>query len=292
MMVFMLINGQKISDEIQAEITKEISAIRDRKPGLAMIQVGDNPASVIYVKRKMEACAKAGIHSHRQYFPDDIDNDILEQTLLDYNRDPAVDGILLQLPLPKHLNPQKCMNIIDPNKDVDGFHPLNLGRLLIGDQEAFVPCTPLGIRTLLFRSGIEITGKHVVILGRSLIVGKTLAALLMQNTLEGNATVTVVHSHSKDQEALCRLADILIVAIGHPLYVKKSMVKPGAVVIDVGINRINDPSKPSGYRLVGDVDFEAVKDICSAITPVPGGVGPMTIAMLLSNTMKSYRKRT
>ncbi len=212
-------------------------------------------------------------------------------TIAKLNRDPEVDGILVQMPLPPHVNPNKINIQIDPKKDVDGFHPMNIGKLLIGEKDGFFPCTPLGVKTLLDRSGVDLTGKHAVVLGRSNIVGKPMAAMLMQSNGGGNATVTIAHRFSQDLTTLCRLADLLIVAIGQPQFIKADRVKEGAVVIDVGINKIDEPTRPSGYRIVGDVDFENVKKKCALITPVPGGVGPMTIAMLLSNTLQSFTNR-
>jgi methylenetetrahydrofolate dehydrogenase (NADP+) / methenyltetrahydrofolate cyclohydrolase len=284
----MLIDGKKISTEIQQEIKDQIDLLSGRKPCLAVILVGDHPASKIYISRKTEACASVGIQSIRKQFPSDINDQELFNEINALNNDPNVDGILVQLPLPPHINPFKVMELISPSKDVDGFHPLNVGKMLIGETDGFFPCTPLGIKVLLERTGVEVTGKHALVLGRSNIVGKPMAALLMQSTPGGNATVTIAHSHTKNLKELCQTADILIAAIGNPRYVTADMVKEGAVVIDVGINKIADATKKSGYQIVGDVDFHNVEKKCSFITPVPGGVGPMTIAMLLSNTLKSY----
>lgn len=286
-----IIDGKKIAETIQEELRQKIAGLQGRKPALAVIQVGDHPASSIYVKRKMEACQKVGISSIPAKLPSTVSEGQLLHQILTFNEDPTIDGILLQLPLPHTISLLKMTEAISPLKDVDGFHPLNMGRLLMGEQGGFTPCTPLGIRRLLSYSSIEVTGKHVVILGRSLIVGKPLAALFMQNSHEGNATVTVIHSQSQNIKDLCRSADILIAAIGQPLFVTKELVSEKAVVIDVGINRIADPESPHKYRLVGDADFEALKEHCSSITPVPGGVGPMTIAMLLSNTFDSFIRR-
>lgn len=286
----MIIDGKKIADEIQKELKARISHLKGRKPALAVILVGEHPPSQIYVDRKAEACKEIGMHSIKRLLPSSIS----EQELLDevekLNRDPHVDGILVQLPLPQHINPTKIIRAISPDKDVDGFHPTNVGKMLIGDTDGFFPCTPLGIKELLDRSKIEVAGKHVVVLGRSNIVGKPMAAMLMQSMPGGNATVTIVHKQSTNIAPLCLMADILIVAIGQPRFLTADFVKEGAVVIDVGINKIANPKKKSGYEIVGDVDFEHVKAKCSYITPVPKGVGPMTIAMLLSNTMQAYEK--
>lgn len=287
----MLIDGKKIAEEIQAELKTKIQGITGRKPGLAVILVGDNPASQLYVNRKAQACEEIGMHSIKRLFPSSITETELLKEVENLNRNDEIDGILIQLPLPPQINSTRVMRSIDPSKDVDGFHPINVGKLMVGDTDGFVPCTPLGIKTLLNRSKIELSGKHVVILGRSNIVGKPLAALLMQNTQDANATVTVLHSKSKNIPEICRTADIIVAAMGQPKFITKDMVKPGAVIIDVGTNRIPNPAKKSGFELAGDVDFNHVKEICALITPVPGGVGPMTIAMLLSNTWSSYQRR-
>lgn len=287
----MIIDGKKIASEIQKEIADKVNAIQGRKPCLAVVAVGQHPASAIYIRRKMEACQEVGIRSIRVSLPEDIGERDLISAIEELNHNPEVDGILVQLPLPPHMNPLSINEKLLPSKDVDGLHPINMGRLLMGDKKGFVPCTPLGISKLLERSHIEVAGKHVVIIGRSLIVGKPLANLLMQSAEGGNATVTVLHSRSDNIPAICREADILIVAIGHPHFLTKDMVKKGAVVIDVGINRIEDSARQTGYRIIGDADFEALKKHCSAITPVPGGVGPMTIAMLLSNTLQSFHDK-
>ena len=285
----MIIDGKKIAEALQQEMKKEIEAIlidplATRPPCLAVLLVGDHPASQIYVKRKIEACQKIGIRSLKQLLP----SSTTEQELLDHiaalNNDPAVDGILVQLPLPSSIDPTRITHAIHPDKDVDGFHPFNVGRMLRGETEGFFPCTPLGIQALLERSHIDVHGKHVLIIGRSNIVGKPIAALLMQGTPGGNATVTVAHRYTPNLKQLSLLADILIVAIGQPKFITADMVKEGAVVIDVGINKIADPTKKSGTQIVGDVDFEQVAPKCSYITPVPGGVGPMTVATLLENT--------
>lgn len=286
----MLIDGKKIAEEIQKELKTKIQALGARKPGLAVILVGDHPASQLYVNRKTQACEEIGMHSFKRLLPSSITETELLKEVENLNRNPEVDGILVQLPLPSQINATHVMRSIDPAKDVDGFHPINVGKLLIGDTDGFVSCTPLGVKHLLNKI-IDISGKHVVILGRSNIVGKPLAALLMQNTKEANATVTVLHSKSKNIPEICRTADVIVAAMGQPKFITQDMVKDGAVIIDVGTNRLSNPSKKSGFELVGDVDFANVKDKCSFITPVPGGVGPMTIAMLLSNTWQSYQRR-
>jgi methylenetetrahydrofolate dehydrogenase (NADP+)/methenyltetrahydrofolate cyclohydrolase len=286
----MIIDGKKIAAEIELEIQKKIALIEGRKPCLAVILVGTHPASIVYTNRKTEMCKFVGMTSIKKEFPENTSESDLLLEIEKLNLDENVDGILVQLPLPHHMNPEKITNCILPQKDVDGFHPMNLGNLLIGDSKTFYPCTPLGIKVLLERTNIEVSGKHVLIIGRSNIVGKPMLAMLIQNKAFGNATVTIAHQHTKNLRDLSRLADIIIVAVGKPEFVHADMVKDGAVVIDVGINKVNDPSKKSGYRIVGDVDFENVKSKCSFITPVPGGVGPMTIAMLLSNTLSSYEK--
>lgn len=287
----MIINGSAIASEIQQEIRQIITETPGRRPSLVMIIVGENPASQIYVSRKSKACQLVGIESRLFVLPVDTSEEKLIAQVNQLNSDDSVDGVLVQLPLPSHIHPGRVIAHLSPSKDVDGMHPLNVGKMLIGDPETFFPCTPLGVKILLERSGVDVSGKHVVIIGRSNIVGKPLAAMLMQNIPGGNATVTVAHRHTTDLGALCRTADVLIAAIGQPEFVTAEMVKPGAVVVDVGINRVSDLASSKGYRIVGDVDFEHVKDVASLITPVPGGIGPMTIAMLLSNTLKSYFQR-
>ena len=287
----MLIDGKIIAMQVQQEIKQGLANITGRKPCLAVILVGDHPASEIYVDRKAKACAEVGILSLKKQLPKSTTEAALISEIEALNADNSVDGILVQLPLPEQINPINIIHRISPAKDVDGLHPENVGKMLIGEQSGFIPCTPLGIKVLLERCNIEVAGKHVVILGRSNLVGKPTAAILMQNTLGGNATVTVAHSRTANLAALCRMADILIAAIGQPRFVTAEMVKDGAVVVDVGINKIEDKSRSVGYQIVGDVDFETVKDKCAYITPVPGGIGPMTIAMLLSNTLKSYLNR-
>lgn len=287
-----IIDGKAIADLMQQELKESIGRLSGRKPSLCVILVGDHPASKIYIERKRKACESVGIVSIKKELPAAITEEGLIEEIEKLNQDPAIDGILVQLPLPHHINPNHITTAIDPKKDVDGFHPLNVGKLLIGQQDGFFPCTPFGVKVMLERSGIEVSGKHVLVLGRSNIVGKPMAALLIQSMPGGNATVTIGHSNSQNIEEHCRMADIIIVAIGKPRFIKADMVKEGAVVIDVGINKIEDPSKPGGYRIVGDVDFDEVAPKCSYISPVPGGVGPMTIAMLLQNTYKSFLQRT
>jgi methylenetetrahydrofolate dehydrogenase (NADP+)/methenyltetrahydrofolate cyclohydrolase len=280
----MRIDGKQIASEVKEETKAAVTSLNGRKPGLAFVLVGGHPASEMYVRAKKKACAYVGMHSVLVQLPASIaESDLLAQ-IDQLNRNPAIDGILIQLPLPSHLDTQAVMSSVDPSKDVDGFHPINVGKMLLGDESAFIPCTPHGILVLLEKSQVSVEGKHVVIVGRSNIVGKPLAALLMQKRKGCNATVTVCHSRSERLADITQTADILIAAMGQPLFIKAGMVKPGAVVIDVGINRLSD-------KLVGDVDFAAVEKIASLITPVPGGVGPMTIAMLLKNTLLSYQRR-
>lgn len=287
----MIIDGKAIADQIQLEIQRQVESIQGRKPCLAVILVGNHPASKIYVNRKTQACEAAGILSLRQNLSEDISEQSLLNTLDALNANPDVDGILLQLPLPSHINTAHVLHRISPAKDVDGLHPYNAGKLLMGDTDGFAPCTPLGIKVLLERSGIQVAGRHALILGRSNLVGKPMASLLMQNAPGANATVTIAHSRSSNLKELCLQADILIAAIGSPKFVTADMVKNGAVIVDVGINKIEDLSSAKGYQIVGDVDFENVQEKCAFITPVPGGVGPMTIAMLLNNTVRSYSMR-
>jgi methylenetetrahydrofolate dehydrogenase (NADP+)/methenyltetrahydrofolate cyclohydrolase len=288
-----LIDGKRIAAEIKAELKSEIESLKEkvgRAPGLGVILVGDNPASHVYVRHKRKACDELNIFPEESLLENDTEESVLREKIEELNEDDRIDGILLQLPLPDHLDEDAMVSLIDTAKDVDGFHKLNLGRLLWG-RELFVACTPFGIQQLLLRSGVKIEGSHVVIVGRSNIVGKPLAALLMQKKEGANATVTICHSRTKDLGEVTRTADILVAAMGRARTITAEMVKAGAVVIDVGINRLPDESRKSGYRLVGDVDFEAVKDVASKITPVPGGVGPMTIAMLMTNTVRSFKMR-
>lgn len=285
----MLIDGKLIASQIQDQLKQAIAKIIGRKPCLAVIQIGNHPASSIYVSRKITACTQVGIISIKKHFPESISSDELRHEIETLNIDPAVDGILIQLPLPSHISPVAVTQWVSPEKDVDGFHPLNMGKLLIGDLSGFVPCTPLGIKHLILSTGESVPGKHAVVIGRSNIVGKPIAALLMQNDPQLNATVTLTHSLTKNLKDICLTADILIAAIGKPKFITEDMVKEGAIVIDVGINRLDDTEAKNGYRLVGDVDFNEVQHKAKHITPVPMGVGPMTIAMLLSNTWQSFQ---
>jgi methylenetetrahydrofolate dehydrogenase (NADP+)/methenyltetrahydrofolate cyclohydrolase len=255
-----------------------------------VVLVGENPASKAYVGSKEKACQEAGMHSVKITRPETISEAELLDIVAQLNADPSIHGILVQLPLPKHMDSEKVLNSIDPLKDVDGFHPMNVGKLVIGDPTALRPCTPYGVQQMLIRSGIETKGAHAVIVGRSTIVGKPMANLLIQQGPGGDATVTVCHSRTKDLPAVCRSADILVAAIGKAEFVTRDFVRPGAVVIDVGINRVDDASLPKGYRLTGDVKYAEVAEIASAITPVPGGVGPMTIAMLMQNTLQAMQQ--
>ena len=287
-----LIDGTAISNAIKREVKVEFERLAPRvgrPPGLAVVLVGDDPASATYVRSKRKTCAELGVNSIAYDLDASTSRERLLALVRSLNEDPAVDGILVQSPLPPPLDESEVINLIAPDKDVDGFHPVNVGKLLIG-EECFVSCTPAGVRELLVRSGVETRGAHVVIIGRSTIVGKPLAALLMQKADGADATVTVCHSRTRDLAAIARTADIVVAAIGRARFVTADMVRPGAVVIDVGINRIEDPSAKRGYRLVGDVDFDAVAQVASKITPVPGGVGPMTIAMLMRNTLTAYRR--
>ena len=286
-----LIDGRKIAAEIRAEVAADAARFaseKGRAPGLAVVLAGENPASVSYVTAKERACAEAGIRSFPVRLPADVAQDALLAEVARLNADPEVDGILVQLPLPRGLDAQAVIQAIAPEKDVDGFHPVSLGRLLAG-LGTFVPCTPAGIVELLLRSGADPAGKRAVVVGRSNIVGRPLSVLLSRKGRGGDATVTLCHTATPDLGAVTREADILVVAAGRPGTVGAGMVKPGAVVIDVGVNRVPDASRPRGYRLCGDVDFDAVAPVASQITPVPGGVGPMTIAMLLVNTLKAAR---
>lgn len=282
------IDGKALADTLQEEFRIFVQQLDGRKPSLAVLLVGNHPASRLYVNGKVRACEKVGILSIKHELQAEIPQEVLIKNIQQLNEDENVDGILVQLPLPPHIDSQLITNTILPEKDIDGFHPVNLGKLMMGDPTGFVPCTPLGIQQMLLRNDVATCGSHAVVIGRSLIVGKPMATLLMQKGPGGDASVTIVHSRSKDLEKLCREADILIAAAGSARMVTASMVKEGAVVIDVGQNTIADPHHSKGYRLVGDVDYENVKQKCRFITPVPGGVGPMTIAMLLNNTIKSY----
>jgi methylenetetrahydrofolate dehydrogenase (NADP+) / methenyltetrahydrofolate cyclohydrolase len=285
-----ILDGKQVSAEIRAELAADVARLKARgvTPGLGVILVGDDPASKSYVTAKERACAEAGILSDDNRLPAAATQAELMALIARMNGDPRIHGILLQLPLPKHLDESAALLAIRPDKDVDGFHPVNVGRMVIGEK-CFLPCTPHGVVQLLARSGVRTDGAHVVVVGRSNIVGKPVANILLQKRPHANATVTVCHTGTRDMAQFTRQADILIVAAGRPRMVTADMVRPGAVVIDVGVNRIPDPSRKSGFRLTGDVDFDAVKDVASLITPVPGGVGPMTITMLLHNTVESAR---
>lgn len=287
-----IIDGVALGKTIRQEVAREIETLKARGvvPGLAVVLVGENPASRAYVASKEKACLEAGMHSVKVTRDASIPESELLAIVDQLNRDPAVHGILVQLPLPKHINTEKVLLRVDPLKDVDGFHPMNVGKLVIGDPTALRPCTPWGVVQMLIRNGIETKGAHAVVLGRSTIVGKPMANLLIQQGTGGDATVTVCHSRTRDLPAVCRSADILIAAIGKPEFVRRDFVKPGAVVIDVGINRVDDPSLPKGYRLTGDVAYAECAEVASAITPVPGGVGPMTIAMLMANTLQAMKQ--
>lgn len=286
----MILSGKEIAEKIHGEIKEKVSPLPS-SPGLAVVLVGEHPISLTYVKTKQRACKQVGIRSFLHQLPETTREEQLLALISSLNKDPEVDGILVQLPLPSQINAMRILEAVNPRKDVDGFHPLNMGKLMLGLTDGFIPCTPLGIKTLLDRHTISVTGKHVVIVGRSNIVGKPLASLLMQNLPGCNATVTVANSYTKNLAQYTLSADILIVAAGKARLIKQEMVKEGAIVIDVGMHREHSRDSPQGYRLVGDVDFEHVKNKCLAITPVPGGVGPMTVAMLLHNTLLSYRRK-
>ena len=277
---------------MRAELAGDIAALMKKgvTPGLAVVLVGDNPASQVYVRMKGKACDDAGLYHETIKLPKDTSEAELMSLLERLNANPKIHGILVQLPLPKHIDTNRALHRIDPRKDVDGFHPENVGKVAVGDPTGFRPATPYGVQQLLIRSEVETKGAHAVIVGRSNIVGRPMAALLLQDGPGGNATVTVCHSRTRHIEQHTRQGDILIVAIGKPEFVTGEMVKPGAVVIDVGVNRVDDPSRKQGYRLVGDVKFQEAKQVASAITPVPGGVGPMTITMLLFNTVQAARQ--
>ncbi|MEO0184549.1 MAG: bifunctional methylenetetrahydrofolate dehydrogenase/methenyltetrahydrofolate cyclohydrolase FolD [candidate division WOR-3 bacterium] len=287
-----ILSGTELAEKMRQEMKNEIAMLKEKHnlvPGLAVILVGDNPASISYVKGKEKACAEIGIMSREYKFDAEYKEADLLKLIEELNEDSAIHGILVQLPLPDHINEEKVLYAINPDKDVDGFHPVNVGKLMIG-ADCFLPCTPHGIQQLLLRNGIEISGKHVVIVGRSNIVGKPLAMILVQKKSGANATVTMCHTGTKNMGEFTRQADILIVAAGKPHTVNGEMVREGAVVIDVGVNRIEDSTKKSGFRLIGDVEFDEVSKKASAISPVPGGVGPMTITMLLYNTIISAKR--
>ena len=285
-----LIDGNQIAAAIIAELKAEVATFTGRKPCLALVRVGEDPASVSYVRKKEKTAAEIGVTSRIILPPVTISQTELLKLIDDLNADATVDGILVQSPLPKGLDEVAVFRRISAEKDVDGFNTLNLGKVAQDDDTGFVSCTPAGIIELLARSGTDLKGKHVVVLGRSLIVGKPVALLALQKRAGANATVTICHSGTANLPALTRQADVLIAAIGRAEFVTADMVKPGAVVIDVGINRVPDAAKKTGYRLVGDVHFSSVSPLCSKITPVPGGVGPMTVAMLMKNTVKAFRQ--
>jgi methylenetetrahydrofolate dehydrogenase (NADP+)/methenyltetrahydrofolate cyclohydrolase len=288
-----ILSGKELGEKMRQEMKIEVSALKqkhDLVPSLSVVLVGDDPASISYVKGKEKACAIVGINVTKHKFDADYPEDRLLKLISDMNQDPMIHGILVQLPLPRHINEEKVLYAIDPDKDVDGFHPINVGRLMIG-APGYIPGTPHGIQQMLLRNGIEIAGKHVVIVGRSNIVGKPLALLLIQKKTGANATVTICHTGTKNMGDITKQADILVVAAGRAHTVNADMVKQGAVVIDVGVNRVEDSSKKSGYRLIGDVEFEEVSAKASAISPVPGGVGPMTITMLLHNVIQAAKSQ-
>lgn len=285
-----LIDGNAIAESILTQIAAEVAKIPGRRPTVAFLRVGEDPASVSYVTKKQRTAALVGMESRLELFSETTTQAELLAKITQLNLDPLVDGILIQSPLPKSMDETAVFNHVNPNKDVDGFHTLNVGKLVQEDPSGFVACTPAGIIELIRRSNVETDGRHVVVVGRSLIVGKPVGLLLLQKGLPGNATVTFCHSRTRDLPTVTRTADILIAAIGRPRFITADMVKQGATVIDVGINRVPDATKKNGYRIVGDVDFEAVAPRCARITPVPGGVGPMTVAMLMSNTLKAWHK--
>ncbi|MCF7973581.1 MAG: bifunctional methylenetetrahydrofolate dehydrogenase/methenyltetrahydrofolate cyclohydrolase FolD [Phycisphaerae bacterium] len=286
-----IIDGKQVAADMRAELKAQVADLKTQGvvPGLGVILVGDDPASRSYVTAKERACEEIGLHSDDNRLPADTSQEDLLALVQKMNKDPKINGILVQLPLPKHLDEDEVLLAISPDKDVDGFHPVSVGRMVVG-QKSFLSCTPHGVIQLLLRSGVKIEGANVVIVGRSNIVGKPLANMLIQKSPLGNATVTVCHTRTKDMARYTREADIVIAAAGRPNTVTADMVKDGAVVIDVGVNRVEDATKKSGFRLVGDVDFDAIKEKASFITPVPGGVGPMTITMLLFNTVESARR--
>lgn len=286
-----IIDGKKIAQDIREELKNEVRLMKEKKgvvPGLGVILVGEDPASKSYVTAKEKACHDIGMFSDDNRLPADSTQEQLMALVRKMNADPRINGILVQLPLPKHLNEAEVLLAIDPKKDVDGFHPINVGKMVVGEK-AFLPCTPHGVVQLLARSGVKIEGAHVVVVGRSNIVGKPVANMLMQKAKNANATVTVCHTKTKDIGYFTRQADIIIAAAGRPNTITADMVKEGVAVIDVGVNRVEAPGTKNGFRLVGDVDFENVKEKASLITPVPGGVGPMTITMLLLNTVESAK---
>lgn len=292
-MSFTLIDGKAVAERVLDGCRKEIAELSaaGHTPGLAVVLVGSDPASTFYVRSKDKKCRELGLHSVKHELPAETTQDELIALIEQLNSDPKIHGILVQSPPPAHIDEAAIIRTINPEKDVDGFHPVNVAKLVLEDPTGFVPCTPLGCQVLLESAGIKTEGAEVVVLGRSMIVGKPMALLLMAKGKSANATVTVVHSRSKDLAAITARADILIAAIGKAEFVRAEHVKPGAVVIDVGINRVEDPTQKNGYRIAGDVAFDEVAPKCKAITPVPGGVGPMTIAMLMANTVKACRQQ-
>lgn len=288
------IDGAAIAQKVHEETRQRILKLAERgiKPGLAVVLVGDDPASRAYVRSKDKKAAELGLHSVKHELPADTTQEALVNLVRELNADPAVHGILVQSPPPKHIDEAAIVETIDPRKDVDGFHPVNVAKLALDDPTGFVPCTPLGCIRLIEEAGVETAGANAVVVGRSMIVGKPMALLLMRRGKGGDATVTVAHSRSRDLPAITRAADIVIAAIGRAHFLGDEHIREGATVIDVGINRVEDASSPKGYRLVGDVDYDAVAERCTAITPVPGGVGPMTIAMLMSNTVTACERLT
>ncbi len=287
-----LIDGKYVAAKLRASLQEEINTLKAQGhvPGLAVVLVGNDPASQVYVGSKVKACAELGLYSQKWELPAETTQEELVELIHQLNADDRIHGILVQSPPPPHIDEEAVILNIDPRKDVDGFHPLNVAKLVLEDAEGFVPCTPQGCMELLKAYGIETAGKHAVVIGRSMIVGKPMANLLVSKN--ANATVTIAHSRTKDLPTLCRTADIIVAAVGRPEMVTADYVKEGAVVLDVGINRIADETRPRGYRIVGDVNFEDVKGKCAYITPVPGGVGPMTIALLMANTVKACRQLT
>ncbi len=287
-----IIDGKQVASQVLEEVKTDIDALKAKgiTPGLAVVLVGDDPASQVYVGSKVKKCAELGMNSKKIVLPADATQDELVNLIHELNADDTMHGILVQSPPPPHIDEEAVILNIDPAKDVDGFHPENVAKLVLEDESGFVPCTPLGCMRLLKAAGIETSGANAVVIGRSMIVGKPMAHLLMSR--KANATVTVAHSRTRNLPELCRSADIIVAAVGRPKFVTADFVKDGAVVIDVGINRVEDSTAARGYRIVGDVDYDAVAPHCAAITPVPGGVGPMTIAMLMANTVKACRQQT
>jgi methylenetetrahydrofolate dehydrogenase (NADP+)/methenyltetrahydrofolate cyclohydrolase len=288
-----ILDGNETARRLRAQMAQEVAqlAARGVTPGLGFVLVGENPASQAYIRMKKKACAEVGMHSHNFELPAGTTQAELLALVARLNADKAIDGYIVQLPLPKQIDEATVIAAIDPRKDVDCFHPVNVGKLCIGDTDGFFPCTPYGVVVLLQENGIDVAGKHVVIMGRSNIVGKPLANLLVQKRAGANATVTICHTGTRDLAQYTRQADIIVAAIGRPNTLTAAMVRPGAVVVDVGINRVDDATATAGYRLVGDVDFDGVSAVAGAITPVPGGIGPMTIAMLLRNALRAAQRR-